>query len=491
MSEVIEETTGGGKVGSVSASRYAQIVAELRKLGETASRIQFAIGDCAPEVEPMREYGGQEKSEAPFTVKESLFRLAEDIGVSYSMVNQTRWTASRWPKERRVAGVSCMVHRILAGIADEEERFEAIGTPPRGKPRWTPDEANRRAGRQVVKPVTPQEKVSAIHTLAKDEEAGAATVTGDLLRRPAVVTQVKPADKVRAVEELSREDDVAAAIAPDILRRPAVVAKVKAADKVKVVEELTRDESVAAEVTTGLLRRPDVAFKAMGDDTARHQVNRAQVERGQQAREDFEENNPRAPSIRAIDRSVEFLDLVTACHAFDAAAGRVVPGLRDRQLGYDERVLIHENVARVRATLDWPKGTKGFVVLPRRWKVERTIGWCMNARRNARDYERLPQHSEAHLNWSNAQDLWIGLGKGALRNVEGVPSRVIDFWSSSMPALARGSGRHACAQRSQQRRNHRDRLPDGRHRPRGRPADARRGSGGRSRPVHSRVGRPA
>jgi transposase len=47
-----------------------------------------------------------------------------------------------------------------------------------------------------------------------------------------------------------------------------------------------------------------------------------------------------------------------------------------------------------------PKGTKGFVVLPRRWKVERTIGWCMNARRNARDYERLPQHSEAHLNWA-------------------------------------------------------------------------------------------
>ncbi|MGW4985561.1 hypothetical protein [Streptomyces mirabilis] len=47
-----------------------------------------------------------------------------------------------------------------------------------------------------------------------------------------------------------------------------------------------------------------------------------------------------------------------------------------------------------------PKGAKGFVVLPRRWKVARTIGWCMNARRNARDYERLPQHSEAHLNWA-------------------------------------------------------------------------------------------
>ncbi|MEU1450487.1 DUF6192 family protein [Streptomyces mirabilis] len=352
MPEEIEKTGDGEKIGSVSASRYAQIVAELRKLVETASRIQFTIGDYALEVEPMREYGAQEKSEAPFTVKESLFRLAEDIGVSYRTVQDDRWTASRWPVEHRVAGVSFTVHRILAGIADEEERFEAIATPPKGKSRWTPDEANRRAGRQVVKPVTPQEKVSAIHTLAKDEGV-AATVTGDLLRRPAVVAQVRPEDKVRAVAELSREDEVAAAVAPDILRRPAVVAKVAKADKVKVVEELTRDESVAAEVTTGLLRRPDVAFKAMGDDTARHQVNRAQVERGQQAREEFEENSPLAPAIRAIDRSVEFLDLVTACHAFVAAAGRTVPGLRDRQLGDDERVLVHENVARVRATLDW------------------------------------------------------------------------------------------------------------------------------------------
>jgi Family of unknown function (DUF6192) len=95
--------------------------------------------------------------------------------------------------------------------------------PAEGKARWTPDEANRRVGRRVVKPVTPQEKVNAIHTLAQDEEV-AATVTGDLLRRPAVVAQVKDEDKVRAVEELTREDQVAAAVAPDFLRRPAVVA---------------------------------------------------------------------------------------------------------------------------------------------------------------------------------------------------------------------------------------------------------------------------
>jgi len=51
-------------------------------------------------------------------------------------------------------------------------------------------------------------------------------------------------------------------------------------------------------------------------------------------------------------------------------------------------------------TVSRPKGAKGFVVLPRRWRVERTIGWLMHARRNVRDYERLPQHSEAHLTWA-------------------------------------------------------------------------------------------
>ncbi|MCF3132057.1 hypothetical protein [Streptomyces olivochromogenes] len=40
-------------------------------------------------------------------------------------------------------------------------------------------------------------------------------------------------------------------------------------------------------------------------------------------------------------------------------------------------------------------------MLPRRWKVERSIGWIMNARRNCREYERLPRHAEAHLNWAS------------------------------------------------------------------------------------------
>ncbi|MFF3624953.1 DUF6192 family protein [Streptomyces sp. NPDC002467] len=347
-----EKIESADKVGSVSAHRYEQIVTELRKIVEAQTRGQFAIGDYALEIEPMREQGPQDRGEELFTVKDSLFRLAEDIGLSYSAVNGARWVASRWPEQHRQAHVSFTVHRILAAISNEEERFTAILTPPGGKARWTPDDASRRVGRQVERPITPQEKVSAIHTLARDE-AVAAVITGDLLRRPSVVAQVRQEDRISAAHVLVEDEQIAAAVTGDLLKRPTVVAQVRQEDRVRAVEELTRDESVAATVTTGLLRRPDVAFQAMSDDTARHQVNHAQVERGRQARENFDRTSPVAPVVKRIDRSVEFLDLVTACHVFVAASGRVVPGMRDRQLSSAERAIIRENCARVRATLDW------------------------------------------------------------------------------------------------------------------------------------------
>jgi transposase len=37
----------------------------------------------------------------------------------------------------------------------------------------------------------------------------------------------------------------------------------------------------------------------------------------------------------------------------------------------------------------------GFLVLPRRWVVERTFGWITKHRRCVRDYETLPAHHEA------------------------------------------------------------------------------------------------
>jgi hypothetical protein len=184
--------------------------------------------------------------------------------------------ASRWPK-----GPAPPRARVLHGPPGAGEhrgrggRFATILTPPEGKARWSADDASRQVGQQVETPITPQEKVSAIHSLARDAE-------------------------------------VTAVVTMDFLKRPQVAAKVSSEDKVRVVEEFTRDEGVATTAATSLLRRPDVAFKAMSDDTARFQVNSAQAERSRQALDHFDRTNPVAPAVRNIDRTVEFLDLVTA-----------------------------------------------------------------------------------------------------------------------------------------------------------------------------------
>ena len=38
-----------------------------------------------------------------------------------------------------------------------------------------------------------------------------------------------------------------------------------------------------------------------------------------------------------------------------------------------------------------PAAKRGFVLLPRRWVVERSFAWAARFRRLARDYERLPE----------------------------------------------------------------------------------------------------
>jgi putative transposase len=64
----------------------------------------------------------------------------------------------------------------------------------------------------------------------------------------------------------------------------------------------------------------------------------------------------------------------------------------------------NELPAWVRETFGWvletilrPVNVKGFIVLPKRWIVERTFAWISRCRRNARDYERKPEHSEAMI----------------------------------------------------------------------------------------------
>jgi putative transposase len=64
-------------------------------------------------------------------------------------------------------------------------------------------------------------------------------------------------------------------------------------------------------------------------------------------------------------------------------------------------------VAWVRDTFHWhlqtvlrPVDVKGFIVLPKRWIVERTYAWLARYRRNSKDYERTTQSSEAMIHIS-------------------------------------------------------------------------------------------
>jgi transposase len=58
--------------------------------------------------------------------------------------------------------------------------------------------------------------------------------------------------------------------------------------------------------------------------------------------------------------------------------------------------------ATLRLTVEIVKrnAAHAFVVLRRRWVVERTFGWIMKHRRCVRDYERLPGHHETYIYWS-------------------------------------------------------------------------------------------
>ncbi|MGY4928502.1 DUF6192 family protein [Streptomyces sp. 900105755] len=173
---------------------------------------------------------------------QTLARFADDVGVSTASVMNYRHTAAHWSPRQRVKGVSLDVHRILTM---RPERFELIRNPPFNPHyrtrRWTQDVAKREVGWRVVHPASVQERVTAIHGLAVD-------------------------------------DQVAARVAAELLQCPAVAAGVPVKTRIEAIGDLAHDEQVAVEAATRLLHRPDVAFRVMGDDRARNSVNYAQVE---------------------------------------------------------------------------------------------------------------------------------------------------------------------------------------------------------------------
>lgn len=85
--------------------------------------------------------------------------------------------------------------------------------------------------------------------------------------------------------------------------------------------------------------------------------------------------------------------------------------------GYDGHAFIAwvQAVARVRVHIVKRTEVHTFKVLPRRWVVERSLGWLMRYRRLARDYERRPQHHEAMVYWAT---IWIMTRRLARRSTD-------------------------------------------------------------------------
>ena len=90
---------------------------------------------------------------------------------------------------------------------------------------------------------------------------------------------------------------------------------------------------------------------------------------------------------RVLDRAKMAMPSLALIFADGGYAGRLVAFAR-RML----RIVVH--VVRK------PEGQCGFAVLPRRPVVERTLSWLTAHRHLARDYERLPEYSEAWVTWA-------------------------------------------------------------------------------------------
>ncbi len=91
--------------------------------------------------------------------------------------------------------------------------------------------------------------------------------------------------------------------------------------------------------------------------------------------------------LRVLDRAKMAMPSLALVFADGGYAGRLVAWARQIP-----RIVL--DIVRK------PEGQHGFAVLPRRWVVERTLAWLTAHRRLARDYERLPEHSEAWVKWA-------------------------------------------------------------------------------------------
>jgi transposase len=100
---------------------------------------------------------------------------------------------------------------------------------------------------------------------------------------------------------------------------------------------------------------------------------------------------PRAVDMREIINTILYLNR-TGCQ-WDRLPHDLLP-----------KSTVYEYFAQWRDDGTWrlevvrrPAGSKGFVLLPKRWVVERTLAWLGRCRRNSKDSERRTDSSESMI----------------------------------------------------------------------------------------------
>jgi transposase len=88
----------------------------------------------------------------------------------------------------------------------------------------------------------------------------------------------------------------------------------------------------------------------------------------------------------------------------------------DKAYNGDWRHWAQRELAVTIQVVEQAQGQKGFQVLPRRWVVERTHAWITRRRRCARDYERLPAHHAAMVEWAAIIQMTRRAAKTATNN---------------------------------------------------------------------------
>lgn len=260
-------------VTNYRADEWDSLVGRGRKLVGSESSSQWALGDIGLEMVPLPPKG----TRLPMKAYKLLASYAEEVGLERERFEEYRLVAGAWPKGERDKKVCWAVHAILS---HRHDRFELLKNPPlhrrSGVHRWTCDGARRAIGWKTHVP-----------------------------------------------------DDVE--------------------ERLRQVEDLLGDEQVAVTVVERQMRRPTVVRQVAEKPHVRETFNRAQAEKIREGRDETR----KLPEVQRINERQEVLTVLGLCSAFASGIGRTLPGLHVAELSEDSKESIREGLGRVTAAVEW------------------------------------------------------------------------------------------------------------------------------------------